>query len=131
MKPEELKYAKTHEWVHIDESSGDKIATLGISSFAIEQLNDLVYMELAPVAKQLNAGDSIGEIESVKAVSDVYSPIAGEVVESNEGLADNLDTLKDDAYGAGWLVKIKVSDDAGLAELMDHAAYEKQCAEEH
>ena len=88
-------------------------------------------MELAPVGKQLNAGDSIGEIESVKAVSDVYSPIAGEVVESNAGLADNLDTLKSDAYGAGWLVKIKISDDAGLGELLDHAAYEKQCAEEH
>lgn len=127
MKPEELKYAKTHEWVHV----ADGVATIGISEFAIEQLNDLVYMELAEVGKEIAAGDSIGEIESVKAVSDVYSPIAGTVVESNAPLADSLDTLKDDAYDKGWLIKLKVTDDGGLGELMDHAAYEKQCAEDH
>ena len=130
MNPQDLKYAITHEWVHVDESGDAKIATIGISAFAIEQLNDLVYMELAEVGKTVAAGDSIGEIESVKAVSDVYSPIAGEVIESNAALADNLDALKDDAYDGGWLVKIRIADDSGLNALLDHAAYEKQCAEE-
>ena len=129
MKPEDLAYNKTHEWVHVAEQGGVKIATLGISAFAVEQLVDLVYLELPEVGRQLAAGDSCGEIESVKAVSDLYSPVAGEVIDVNAALPDSLETLSNDPYGAGWIVKIKITDDAGLKELMDHQAYQKQCAE--
>ena len=126
MKPEELKYAETHEWVSVT----DGVATIGISDFAVKQLTDLVFMELPEVGATLAAGDSIGEIESVKAVSDMYSPVAGEVVEVNSSLPDQLETLSTDPYGAGWVVKIKIADEAGLENLMDHAAYTKQCAAE-
>ena len=129
MKPEDLAYNKSHEWVHVAEQGGVKVATLGISAFAVEQLVDLVYLELPEVGRQLEAGDSCGEIESVKAVSDLYSPVAGEVIEVNAALPDSLETLSNDPYGAGWMVKIKITDDAGLQELMDHQAYQKQCAE--
>ncbi len=130
MKPEELLFAKTHEWVHVTDQAGNQTATVGISAFAIEQLNDLVYVELPPVGKEVKAGEALGEIESVKAVSDIYSPVSGTVTEVNTPLADSLDTLKEDAYDAGWMVKLKISDASGLAELMDHAAYAKQCADE-
>ena len=130
MKPEELLYAKTHEWAHVADEGGDKVATLGISAFAVEQMNDLVYIELPEVGRTLTAGESFGEIESVKAVSDIYSPVAGEIIDVHSSLADDLDSLKDDAYAGGWLVKIKISDESGLSTLMDHAAYTKQCAEE-
>ncbi len=130
MNPEELLYAKTHEWTHVRDEGGTKVATVGISAFAVEQLNDLVYMELPEVGKTVDAGESFGEIESVKAVSDLYSPVGGEVIEVNSPLVDHLDSLKEDPYEGGWIVKIKITDDAGLAQLMDHATYAKQCAEE-
>ena len=129
LKPEELLFAKTHEWTHVADADGGRIATIGISAFAIEQLNDLVYMDLPETGRTVAAGESLGEIESVKAVSDFYSPVAGEVVEVNSPLADSLDTLKEDAYG-GWLVKLKITDDAGLKELMDFETYQKQCESE-
>ena len=124
-----LMYAESHEWVDVAEVDGAKIATLGISAFAIQQLNDLVYMDLPEVGRVLAAGDEFGEVESVKAVSPLYSPIGGEVIEVNEGLPDALDQLNDDPYDFGWIVKVKLTDDAGLATLMDHATYEKQCSE--
>ncbi|MEM7316556.1 MAG: glycine cleavage system protein GcvH [Planctomycetota bacterium] len=130
MKPEELLYAKSHEWAHVAEQDGAKIATIGISAFAIEQLNDLVYMELPEVGRAVEAGESFGEIESVKAVSDVYAPVAGEIVEVNSEIVDNLESLLDNAYTSGWLIKIKVSDEAGLGNLMSHEDYAKQCAAE-
>jgi glycine cleavage system H protein len=130
VKPEELLYAKTHEWAFVQEDGGDKIATVGISAFAIQQLTDLVFLELPSVGKKVNAGDSLGEIESVKAVSDVYSPVSGEVVAVNEGLPNDLARLNDDPYQTGWLVKIKLSDTGPLANLLDFGAYQKQCAEE-
>lgn len=128
MKPEELKFAKTHEWLSLDAAT--KTATIGLSAFALEALTDLVYVELPKVGAKVKAGDSFGEIESVKAVSDLYSPVNGEVVESHAELADNLDVLKTDPYGKGWLVKVKMSDDQGLGELLSYSAYQKQCAEE-
>ena len=130
MKPEQLLYSETHEWVHVDKSGGDKIATIGISAFAVEQLTDLVYMELPDVGRRLTAGEEFGVVESVKAVSPLYSPVAGEVVAVNEGLPDNLETLSRDPYQAGWIIKVKVTDDASLSKLLDHAAYQKQCSEE-
>src|SRR5688572_27531469 len=128
MKPEELKYAKTHEWLALDAAT--KTATVGLSAFALEALTDLVYVELPKVGTKVQAGQSFGEIESVKAVSDLYSPVNGEVIESHAELADNLDILKSDPYGKGWLVKIKLADDKGLGDLLSHSAYQKQCAEE-
>ncbi|MCO8124204.1 glycine cleavage system protein GcvH [Stieleria sp. TO1_6] len=124
-----LLYAETHEWVDISEDGGQKIATIGISGFAIEQLNDLVYMDLPEVGKQLGAGDEFGEVESVKAVSPLYSPVGGEVIDVHSDLPDNLDGLNDDPYDYGWIIKVKVDDDSALGSLMDHAAYQKQCSE--
>ena len=130
MKPENLLYAETHEWVCVEEQGGRKIATVGISAFAVEQLTDLVYMELPDVGTEVLAGAEFGEVESVKAVSPLYSPVSGEVVEVNSSLPDSLETLNADPYGGGWIVKIQIGDDADLAKLMDFAAYQKQCAEE-
>ena len=130
MTPEELLYAETHEWVRLEtDPSGAKTATMGLSAFAIETLTDLVFIDLPEPGRQIAAGESFGEVESVKAVSDLYSPVDGEIVEVNAEAAGQPDTLGDDPYGAGWLVKIKISDDSGLANLMDHAAYQKQCEE--
>lgn len=130
MNTAELLYAKTHEWVSISEQDGAKIATIGISAFAVEQLTDLVFIELPKVGAQATAGESFGEIESVKAVSDLYSPVTGEVIEVNEPLADSLEVLNSDPYEKGWIAKIKLSDDAALGELLDQAAYQKQCESE-
>lgn len=130
VKPEELRYSKTHEWAHISEQDGAKIATVGITDFAVQQLTDLVYLELPEVGRQVEVGDSLGEIESVKAVSDLYAPVAGEVIEVNEPLKDSLESFSEDPYGAGWVVKIRVSDNKGLDQMMDHDAYQRQCAEE-
>ncbi|MCA9248369.1 MAG: glycine cleavage system protein GcvH, partial [Planctomycetales bacterium] len=109
---------------------GAKVATVGISAFAVEALTDLVFMQLPEVGKQTEAGESFAEVESVKAVSDIYAPVTGEVIAVNESLPDSLETLGEDPYGAGWIAKIRIADEAGLAALMDKAAYDKQCAEE-
>lgn len=130
MKPGDLKYAKTHEWARIESADGGRVATIGVSDFALEALTDLVYIELPAVGKKVQAGKPFGEIESVKAVSDLYSPVTGEVIEVHQGLADKLETLNKDPYGDGWLVKIRLASDEGLDQLLDAAAYEKQCAEE-
>lgn len=131
MSPEQLLYAKTHEWVHVDsDPSGAKVATVGISAFAVEALTDLVYMELPKVGRSLTACESFGEIESVKAVSDLYSPVSGEVVAVNEALPNKLETLSTDPYGEGWVIKVKLSDESSLKNLMNYQAYQKQCAEE-
>jgi glycine cleavage system H protein len=130
MKPKELLFAKTHEWAHVESTGGGKIATVGISAFAVEALTDLVYMQLPTVGRKVKAGESFGEIESVKAVSDLYSPVDGEVVEVNSALPNKLETLNADPYGAGWIAKIKLVDEAALRNLLDFAAYQKMCAEE-
>ena len=123
-------YADTHEWVLVEDQDAAKIATVGISKFAVEQLTDLVYIELPSVGTETQSGKEFGEVESVKAVSPLYSPVDGEVVEVNESLKDALETLNDDAYDGGWMIKVRLSDEASLSKLLDHAAYEKQCADE-
>jgi glycine cleavage system H protein len=129
--PERLLYAKTHEWVDVKtDSSGAKIATMGLSAFALKALTDLVFIELPEVGRVVAAEEAFGEIESVKAVSDLNAPVAGEIVEINSDMVDNPDALADDPYQAGWLAKIKISDDSALAGLMDHAGYQKQCEAE-
>ncbi len=130
MNPADLLYAKTHEWVAVAEEGGEKIATLGISAFAVEALTDLVYIDLPPVGKTVEAEQPFCEVESVKAVSDIYSPVAGEVVAVNESLPDALEILGEDPYDKGWIAKIKIADEAGLANLLDHAAYDKLTKEE-
>jgi glycine cleavage system H protein len=130
VKPEDLLFAKTHEWVALSDDGGQKIATVGLSAFAVEALTDLVFIELPKAGRQVKAEESFCEVESVKAVSDVYAPVAGEVVAANDTLADDLELLSKDPYGDGWVARIKISDEAGLKNLMDYAAYQKQCAEE-
>jgi glycine cleavage system H protein len=128
VKPEELLFSKSHEWVHVDAAT--KTATIGLSAFALEALTDLVYVSLPKVGRKVTPGESFGEIESVKAVSDIYSPVEGEVAASHSELADTLEVLKKDPYGEGWLVKVKMSGDKLPADLLSYAAYQKQCAEE-
>ena len=137
MQPEQLKFAKTHEWLHLDPAT--KTATVGLSAFALEALTDLVYVELPKVGAKVSPGQSFGEIESVKAVSDIYSPVSGEVVDTFPVPNDPKDPkaaekrmlqIKSDPYGEGWLVKIKLADEAGLDELLSYGDYQKQCAEE-
>jgi glycine cleavage system H protein len=130
VKPEDLLFAKTHEWVALSNDGGQKVATIGLTAFAVEALTDLVFIELPKVGRQVKAQESFCEVESVKAVSDVYAPVAGEVIAANEKLADDLEILSKDPYGEGWIARIKVSDEAGLKNLMNYAAYQKQCAEE-
>jgi glycine cleavage system H protein len=115
------QFAKTHEWIRLDD---DGLATVGISAYAVEALTDLVFMQLPDVGRTVKAGESIGEIESVKAVSDFYAPVSGEVVEVNASLPGKLETLGQDPYGAGWLVKLRPSDTGELATLLDQAAYD-------
>jgi glycine cleavage system H protein len=115
------KFAKTHEWIRLDD---DGLATVGISAYAVEALTDLVFMQLPEVGRTVKAGESIGEIESVKAVSDFYAPVSGEVVEVNAALPNSLETLGQDPYGAGWLVKLRPSDTGELAKLLDQTAYD-------
>ena len=130
VKPEDMRFAKTHEWVHVaNDASGAKIATVGITAFALEALTDLVFIDLPPVGRRVEAGRTFGEVESVKAVSDLYSPVDGEVLEVNVALHDHLESLASDPYGTGWLVKIKVSSDANLAKLLSYEEYKKQCTE--
>ncbi len=130
MKPEELLYAETHEWVHVSQEDDAKVVTIGISAFAVEQLTDLVYMELPEVGRSVQAGEVIGEVESVKAVSPLFSPVPGEITAVNSSLPDNLETLTADPYDAGWIVKVRLTDEAALSNLKDFAAYQKQCESE-
>lgn len=131
MTPEQLLYSKTHEWVRVEtDASGSKVATVGLSAFALEALTDLVYVDLPRIGRRVEAGGTFGEVESVKAVSDLYSPVDGEIVEVNTPIADDLEKLSQDPYEEGWIVKIRITDDSGLAGLMDYAAYQKQCEEE-
>jgi glycine cleavage system H protein len=126
MDPSTAKYAKSHEWVHLNGQE----ATIGISDFAVKQLTDLVYIELPAVGKTFSAGEEFGVVESVKAASDLYAPLSGEVIASNTDLEDDLSPLSDDPFGKGWMIQVKVSDPGEMASLMDRAAYEKHCESE-
>ena len=130
MNPDELLFARTHEWAKVATENGAKVATVGISAFAVEQLTDLVYMELPSVGMPVEAGREFGEVESVKAVSPLYSPVTGEIVDVNSRLPDSLETLNADPYDAGWIIRVKLTDESSLANLLDYAAYQRQCAEE-
>ena len=129
MNPNDLRYTETHEWTHVEETPDGKMATVGITAFAVELLTDLVHIDLPAVGTAVQAGQPFGEVESVKSVSDLNSPVDGEIVEVNDGIVDQLETLSNDPFGEGWLIKVKVSGDAGLDKLMDRPAYEAQCRE--
>jgi glycine cleavage system H protein len=114
----------------VESGDGEKTATVGLSQFAIQTLTDLVYLNLPKVGRQVRAEEPFGEVESVKAVSDLYSPVSGQIVAVNAALTEKLETLSGDPYGAGWLVKIRLDDPSELAKLLDYPAYQKQCEEE-
>ena len=124
--PKELKYAKSHEWVRVE---ADGTVTIGITDHAQNALGDLVFVEVPKVGRKLAANDACAVVESVKAASDVYAPIAGEVIANNPALADAPETLNTDPYGAGWMWKMKPADAGEIASLLDAAGYEKSVAE--
>jgi glycine cleavage system H protein len=117
--PSDLKYTKEHEWVSLD---GD-IATIGITDYAQGELGDIVFVELPAVGESISQMDSFGTIEAVKAVSDLYAPISGEVTEVNEALEDDPLVINRDPYGDGWMVKIRVSDAGQVEQLLDDTGY--------
>lgn len=120
------KYAKTHEWVSVDGNT----ATVGISDFAVHALTDLVYIDLPKVGRSLTKGAVFGVVESVKAASDLYSPVDGTVTEVNSSLEGDLATLTADPFGAGWMIKVQLKDAAAVEGLMDEAAYKAFCESE-
>jgi len=124
--PDELKYTEEHEWVAVE---GD-IATIGISDFAQSQLGDVVFVELPEVGDDLEAGKPFGVVESVKAVSDIYSPLSGEVVEINEELPDAPETLNTSPYEDGWLIKLRLSNPEELDDLLDADSYQELIKED-
>jgi len=126
---ENYRFAESHEWAKIADEGGDKVATIGISAHAVETLTDLVYMDLPETGASVTAGDSFGEVESVKATSDLFSPVTGEIVAVNSTLPDNLEILNDDPYQAGWIIKVKLADESGIDKLLTYEAYEKMCSE--
>jgi glycine cleavage system H protein len=118
-----LKFAKTHEWVKVD----GNVAVIGISDFAVHALTDLVFIDLPKIGRALRAGEVFGVVESVKAASDLYAPVAGVVKEVNSGLEQDLAQLTADPFSAGWMVKIEITDPTPLTSLMDEATYKKFC----
>ena len=126
MPPSDRKYRKSHEWVLVD---GD-VGTIGISSHAQSELGDIVFVELPETGIELAAGDEFGTIESVKAVSELYAPVSGEVVEVNDALGDQPELVNSDPLGDGWMIKIKLSDASQLDELMGEGDYDSYVDEE-
>ena len=127
MNENDLLYARSHEWLHI---VGD-VGTIGITRFAVDQLTDLVYVELPPVGRALKAGDSFGVVESVKAVSDLYAPISGEVIETNPAVVSEPALLGTDPYEAGWLIKIRVPAGTETSHLLDKVRYDQEVVDAH
>jgi len=124
--PEDLKYTRDHEWARV---KGNRV-TVGITDFAQDQLGDVVYLELPDVGDAVKKGDAFGVVESTKAVSDLFAPVSGKVVEVNDPLGDAPETINEDPYEEGWMIVVELSDSKDLNELMDAAAYEKFIEEE-
>lgn len=120
--PSDRKFTESHEWIKVE---GDT-ATLGITQFAADELTDLTFVEMKPKGTKVGKGQQVGEVESVKTTSDVYSPIAGEIAEVNQAAVDDPSLINSDPFGKGWLVKLKVSDKAGLDGLMDQSTYDEK-----
>jgi len=126
MYPENFRYTKEHEWVHV---TGD-VGVVGITDHAQKELGDIVYVDLPKAGTRVEMGKSFGSVESVKAVSDIYAPVSGEVVEINEKLASRPETLNEDPHNAGWLVKIKLSAPEEIQQLLSAADYQKYAGAE-
>jgi glycine cleavage system H protein len=124
--PDDLKYTKEHEWVLVE----DKVVTVGITDHAQEQLGDVVFVELPAVGDQVTKDEAMGVVESVKAVSDVYAPVSGKVVEVNDDLPESTEMVNEDPYGDGWMVKIELSDPTDLEDLLTAEEYEQHISEQ-
>ena len=126
MNPEDLRYADSHEWVRVE---GD-VGTIGITDHAQKQLGEIVYLELPEVGHMYDAGDEFGTVESVKAVSELYCPVDGEVVEVNTALVSKPETINKDPHGEAWMIVLRITNPAGLGALLDAKAYEALVASE-
>ena len=125
MYPSDYRYTKDHEWIKLD----GQVGTIGITDYAQAELGDVVFVELPKAGTQVKAGQSFGTVESVKAVSEIFSPVSGEVVETNAALADSPEKINQDPHGAAWLVKVRLADPKEISGLMDAAAYQAYIAE--
>jgi glycine cleavage system H protein len=125
MVPKDLRYTKDHEWVKVD---GD-VATIGVTDYAANQLGDVVFVDLPAVGKRIDQFATFGVVESVKAVSDLYAPVAGEITDVNAELGTKPELVNSDPFGEGWMIRVKVADAGQLAELLDAAGYEQLTAE--
>ena len=119
--PTELKYTKDHEWVKID----GEIATIGITDFAQQELGDIVYIEIESTGETLDADEVFGTVEAVKTVSDLFMPLSGEVLEFNAALEDKPESVNDDPYKSGWMIKVKIEDPSQISDLLDFDAYQQ------
>ena len=126
MYPDDLKYSKEHEWARVE----GNVATIGVTHFAQDQLGDVVYVDLPAKGSEVSQYGKMGEIESVKSVSDLFSPVGGRVVEVNPAVTDNPETVNDEPYGAGWLIKVEIADPSQLDALLDSAAYQELIADQ-
>jgi glycine cleavage system H protein len=126
MYPSDYRYTKDHEWIKVEGSSG----TIGITDYAQHELGDVVFAELPKVGALIKSGESFGTVESVKAVSDIFSPVSGEITEINSALMDSPETINRDPHGSAWLVKMRLTDPKEVSGLMDAAAYETFIAEQ-
>jgi glycine cleavage system H protein len=126
MTPEDSRYAKSHEYIHVEGSVG----TIGITDYAQKELGDVVFVELPQVGTELEAGDELGSIESVKAVSELFAPVGGQIVEVNERLTEKPELVNTDPYGDGWMIRIRMSDPSELDELMTPEEYDEYCEKE-
>ena len=124
--PSDLLYSEDHEWIRVENG----VATCGITAFAVEQLEEVIYVSYIADDDSLSLRDPVAEVESTKAVSEVYAPVSGELVESNEALEDDAETLNTDPYGTGWLFKILLEDEEELGRLMSAAAYAEHVSED-
>ncbi len=125
MIPKDLRYSKEHEWVKVEGNE----AVIGITGYAQEQLGDVVYVELPAIGQQIQQFKTFGVVESVKAASDLYAPVSGEVVETNQDLGKSPEKVNEDPYGAGWMLRVKMKDQAELNSLLNAADYEKETGE--
>lgn len=125
--PEDVRYTAEHEWARLE----DGVVTVGITGYATEQLGDVVFVELPQVGRRLQAKGAFGVVEAVKTVSDLYAPLAGEVVAVNTSLADNSALVNQSPYGEGWMIRIRPDDPGQLQQLMDHQAYARHVEEQH
>jgi len=126
--PDKLKYTKDHEWVKLGSETmddGRKIAIVGVTDFAQKELGDIVYVEIETEGESLDKGEIFGTVEAVKTVSDLFMPVSGEIIEKNESLEDSPENVNSDPYENGWMIKIALSDDSELEELMDASAYQE------